>query len=231
MTSDLVEAQPGRQAQPGREAQPGRRERKKLATRQALQDAALRLVAERGLEQATVEDISEAADVATRTFFNYFSSKEEALLGDAPQNAVTVHRLVVERPAGESPLEAVCQVLRAMILGLAERREESLLRQQVIERHPGLLARQLGVYASFERALAAAVAERLGPDRADPSYARLVAAVAVAAARSAVSSWRAGQGRRPLAELADAAFAQLRDLGSPPAPSRSRRRRGTPHAG
>ena len=219
MTTDVVDAQPGR------------RERKKLATRQALQDAALRLVAERGLDQVTVEDISEAADVATRTFFNYFSSKEEALLGKAPRNAAAVHRLVAERPAGESPLEAVCQVLRTMILGLAERREESLLRQQVIERHPGLLARQLGVYASFERGLAAAVAERLGPDRADPSYARLVAAVAVAAARSAVSSWRADQGRRPLAELADAAFAQLRDLGSPPAPPRSRRRRGTSHAG
>jgi AcrR family transcriptional regulator len=213
------------------ETQPGRRKRKKLATRQALQDAALRLVAERGLEQVTVEDISEAADVATRTFFNYFSSKEEALLGDAPQNAATVQRLVVERPPGEPPLEAVCQVLRSMILGLAERGEESLLRQQVIERHPGLLARQLGVYASLERALAAAVAERLGPDRADPSYARLVAAVAVAAARSAVSSWRADQGRRPLGELADAAFARLRDLGSPPAPSRSRRRRETRPAG
>ena len=48
----------------------------------------------------------------------------------------------MERPAGEPPLEAVCQVLRTMILGLAVRREESLLRQQVIERHPGLLARQ-----------------------------------------------------------------------------------------
>ena len=214
------------------DAQPGRRERKKLATRQALQDAALRLVAERGLDRVTVEDISEAADVATRTFFNYFSSKEEALLGNAPQNVTTVHRLVVERPAGESPLEAVCQVLRTMILALAERREESLLRQQVIERHAGLLARQLGVYASFERALAAAVAERLGPGRADPSYARLVAAVAVAAARSSVSSWRADQGRRPLAEVVDAAFAQLRDLGSPPPPPpRPRRRRRTPHAG
>jgi AcrR family transcriptional regulator len=210
------------------EAPPGRRERKKQATRQALQDAALRLVAERGLDQVTVEDISEVADVATRTFFNYFSSKEEALLGNSPQNVAAVQRLVVERPAGESPLEAVCQVLRSMILELAERREESLLRQQVIERHPGLLARQLGVYASFERALAAAVTERLGPERADPSYARLVGAVAVAAARSAVSSWRAGQGRRPLAELADAAFAQLRDLASPPPP---RRRKGGPHAG
>jgi AcrR family transcriptional regulator len=212
------------------DAQPGRRERKKLATRQALQEAALRLVAERGLDRVTVEDISEAADVATRTFFNYFSCKEEALLGDAPQNLATVHRLVVERPAGEPPLEAVCQVLRTMLGGLAERREELLLRQQVIERHSGLLAQQLGVFASFERALAAAVAERLGAAQADPAYARLVAAVAVAAARSAVSSWRADQGRRPLAELVDAAFAQLRDLGAPPAPPRSHRRRRAPHA-
>jgi AcrR family transcriptional regulator len=203
---------------------PGRRERKKLATRQALQDVALRLVAERGLDHVTVEDISEAADVATRTFFNYFSSKEEALLGNVPERESAVHRLVVERPAAESPLEAVCQALRTMTLRLAERREELLLRQQVIERHPGLLARQLGVYASVERALSAAVAERLGADAADPLYARVVAAVAVAAARSAVSSWMADQGRRPLAEMVDAAFLQLRDLGSPPprVPGRNR---------
>jgi AcrR family transcriptional regulator len=197
-------------------AQPGRRERKKLATRQALQDVALRLVAERGLDQVTVEDISEAADVATRTFFNYFSSKEEALLGNLPEKVATVQRMVVDRPAGETPLEAVCQVLRTMTLRLAERREERLLRQQVIERHPGLLARQLGEYASFEQALAAAVAERLGAGRADALYCRVVAAVAVAAARSAVSTWMADKGRRPLAGMVDAAFAQLRDLGSPP---------------
>jgi AcrR family transcriptional regulator len=197
-------------------AQPGRRERKKLATRQALQDVALRLVAERGLDQVTVEDISEAADVATRTFFNYFSSKEEALLGNLPEKVATVQRMVVDRPAGETPLEAVCQVLGTMTLRLAERREERLLRQQVIERHPGLLARQLGEYASFEQALAAAVAERLGAGRADALYCRVVAAVAVAAARSAVSTWMADKGRRPLAGMVDAAFAQLRDLGSPP---------------
>ena len=196
--------------------QPGRRERKKLATRQALQDVALRLVAERGLDQVTVEDISEAADVATRTFFNYFSSKEEALLGNLPEKVATVQRMVVDRPAGETPLEAVCQVLRTMTLRLAERREERLLRQQVIERHPGLLARQLGMYASLEGVLAAAVAERLGTRRADPLYCRVVAAVAVAAARSAVSTWMADKGRRPLAGMVDAAFAQLRDLGSPP---------------
>jgi AcrR family transcriptional regulator len=198
--------------------QPGRRERKKLATRQALQDVALRLVAERGLDQVTVEDISEAADVATRTFFNYFSSKEEALLGNLPEKVAAVQRMVVDRPASETPLEAVCQVLRTMTLQLAERRDERLLRQQVIERHPGLLARQLGMYASFERALSAAVAERIGAGQADALYCRVVAAVAVAAARSAVSSWMADQGRRPLADMVDAAFLQLRELAGRVAP-------------
>jgi AcrR family transcriptional regulator len=68
--------------------------------------------------------------VATRTFFNYFSSKEEALLGNLPEKVATVQRMVVDRPATETPLEAVCQVLRTMTLQLAERREERLLRQQ-----------------------------------------------------------------------------------------------------
>jgi hypothetical protein len=46
-----------------------------------------------------VEDISEAADVAPRTFFNYSSSKEEAVLGNVPEREAVVHRMVVDRPA------------------------------------------------------------------------------------------------------------------------------------
>ena len=58
-----------------------RRERKKLETRQALLEAAAALFHEQGYDETTVEAITEQADVAKGTFFNYFPSKED-LLGE-----------------------------------------------------------------------------------------------------------------------------------------------------
>lgn len=67
------------------DAEPGLRERKRRATRRAIQQAALRIAIEDGLGAVTVDEISRRADVSPRTFFNYFPSKEQAILGDDPQ--------------------------------------------------------------------------------------------------------------------------------------------------
>src|SRR5271154_6346541 len=85
----------------------GRRDRKKQATRRALRFAALELVAERGFAHVTVEDISEAADVATRTFFNYFPTKESAVIGADPERIEELQANLLARPPAESPLQAL----------------------------------------------------------------------------------------------------------------------------
>ena len=63
------------------------RERKKLATRRELRRVALRMIADRGYSNVTVEEIAEAANVSPRTFFNYFPTKEAALFGADPELA------------------------------------------------------------------------------------------------------------------------------------------------
>lgn len=93
----------------------GRRERNKQATRQALQEAADRLVAERGVLQTTVRDIAEAAGVTERTFFRYFRSKEDLLIKDAFAWMPALQEAVVTRPAAEPPLVAVQCALEALM--------------------------------------------------------------------------------------------------------------------
>lgn len=80
----------------------GRRERKKQLTRQALIDAAMRLFEEKGYEQTTVVDITEAADVSDRTFFLHFPTKEDVLLGSTQARRDVALRAVTERRQGDS---------------------------------------------------------------------------------------------------------------------------------
>jgi AcrR family transcriptional regulator len=57
----------------------GRRERNKMRVKNRLYDAALRLFVEKGYEQTSVDEIAEEADVARRTFFNYYQRKEDLI--------------------------------------------------------------------------------------------------------------------------------------------------------
>src|ERR1700712_2473548 len=85
----------------------GLRERKKLATRLALHLAALQLVAERGLDGVSVDDIAARADVSPRTFFNYFSSKDDAVVGLDPADPQRQAEAFRVRPSSESPVQAM----------------------------------------------------------------------------------------------------------------------------
>ncbi|HXP57277.1 MAG TPA: helix-turn-helix domain-containing protein [Streptosporangiaceae bacterium] len=93
----------------------GRREANKLATRQALQQAADRLFAEHGVAQTTVRDIADAAGVTERTFFRYFGSKEDLIIRDAFDWIPVLQQVILDRPAAEPPLVAVHRALESLI--------------------------------------------------------------------------------------------------------------------
>lgn len=185
------------------------RERKKRATRRALTDAALRLALDKGLEHLTVEEISEAADVSPRTFFNYFSGKEEAILGDDLPLAGQEQAMAI---IGEA--DSVLGGLHHLAATIAEqteaRRENIRMRRKLMERHPELIPRMFAVFGDFERALTAAVAARTKTSP-DDIYPQLAAALAVTAMRVAVRRWTLCHGDQPLEHHVNEVFALLQD--------------------
>src|SRR4051812_34906805 len=85
----------------------GLREIKKQRTREAISDAALKLFAEKGYEHTTIADIAAAADVAPRTFFGYFPSKEAVLFAEAENDAISFQAALENRPEGVTTMEAM----------------------------------------------------------------------------------------------------------------------------
>lgn len=166
----------------------GLRERKKRQTQDALSLAARELVHQRGLDDVTVEDIAAAADVSVRTFFNHFSSKEEAVVGVDRRALDEVAEELRQRPAGEGAATALRAVLFAHVdsEGMLRRWE---LRNQLVRDYPALLPRYLAAIVQVEEALAAALAERMDVDiRTDPTP-RVLVATALAVIRSTLDWW------------------------------------------
>jgi AcrR family transcriptional regulator len=186
----------------------GLRERKKQATRHALQSAGLSLVDERGLERVTVQEIAEAADVSPRTFFNYFPPKEAVLVGSDPTGPQRLAERFLARPDAEPPLVALRAVFLAQAEAIAESQPLWQLRQRVVQRNPSLWPALVGASADTERLLAEAVAERTRAAADDP-YPALVAAVAAAAMRTSMQHCAATGFAKPVAELAESAFDAL----------------------
>ena len=192
---------------------PGRRERKKRATYLALRAAALDLVSERGFAHVTVEDIAEAVDVSPRTFFNYFSSKEDALVGDDPALRAAMRAELLALPAEVSPLEALRRVLIGRLRAIAEDLDLSgedhevwARRFAAVHAQPEVLVAYAKHLTAVEQFVADALVERLGGDEQRREYSALVTAAALAVMRTG-GAHKGGQGGIPvLIERLTAAF-------------------------
>ncbi len=187
----------------------GLRERKKVKTRLAIEDAALTLFEERGFEATTVDEIAACAEVSTTTFFRYFPTKADVLVGDRDEQLPALRQAIVDRPASESDLIAVQQAIQAEWV-LAVDSERTARKARIVAASDLLTG--LG-YHHGERWLAvfaAALAQRNGLDPHDEQCS-LAARVGLAALASAVESWIENGCDGNLGERIDVSFDRMRD--------------------
>jgi AcrR family transcriptional regulator len=160
------------------------RERKKTATREALSAAALRLALEHGPANVRVEDIAEAAGVSPRTYNNYFSSREQAIVAAiSAERALRIAAALRDRPCGEPLADAVITAVVEQYVAEAEPGSEAFA---LLASAPSLRAEFVGTVAAMEEPLATAIAERAGIDEV---RATVLAAAVSAAARVAAGRW------------------------------------------
>ena len=163
----------------------GLRERKKQATSEALRHAALRLALERGPENVRVDDIADAAGVSPRTYNNYFSSREHAIVAAVIEDREEkIAAAVVGRPAEVSLSEAVIDAVIEQYTNPGDEARGALL---MITTSPGLRKCYADAAGSLAEPLTGALIER---ERGiDPIAARVLAASVGAAAKIAVREW------------------------------------------
>jgi AcrR family transcriptional regulator len=197
----------------------GLRERKKAETRAALQDAALRLATLHGFDKVSVEAIADEVGVSPRTFFNYFSSKEDVIVGMSPTAPSLVTGLLRARPADEPPFDALRAAIKDSVKSLEDDPDRWVLRRRLTLRHPDLAARYAARLAEVEQDLVIEIAHRLDLDPDHDLYPGVVVGAAMAASRMAMTVWQNQDHPPELVALIDRAFDQL-ESGLVPPPAR-----------
>lgn len=184
----------------------GLRERKKRERRRCIEEVALELFEERGFDGTTIEEIARAADIAPRTFFTYFATKEDVALADyAGRLGRVVDELALLLPT-ERPWAALRSAFAVVATDYENERAMIARRFAIMGANPSVLARSLQLQTGWEASVVALVAPSDDPHDLD---ARLIGATAVAAMRSAIAQWMVTGHATPLPTLMDECFDRL----------------------
>jgi AcrR family transcriptional regulator len=193
----------------------GLRERKKLDTRRALSDAALKLAFEDGLDSVTREAIAELAGVSLRTFNNYFTGKYEALAYRQTERLRRSISVLRHRPDGEplwtSITESVVAPLEEDFREATGEENKIPTRSELAEVRKLLMRPEVRDAANkelFDEWLQV-VAERTGTDPDRDLYPRLVAAVVRAVGDAATETYVRSEPPVAITDLIRAAFADV----------------------
>lgn len=176
-------------------------------------DVALTMFLRDGFEETTVDAIVAATGISRRSFFRYFGTKEDIVLGRLDEQGAALVDALIARPADEDPwtaLERAAQTLPSA----AYPHERAFAVARLVATTPALRARHAQKHADWQRALVPALERRMGIVGATPSIeATAIVATVLACLDSATDVWVAREGAGELAELYAQAIATVRGPG------------------
>ncbi|MEU0487667.1 helix-turn-helix domain-containing protein [Nocardiopsis sp. NPDC006139] len=197
------------------EPTPGLRERTRRAVHREIAEAGMALFLDQGFEETTVDQIAEAAGISRRSFFRYFATKEDVVLGDMIERGHRIGAALAARPSGEEPWAAVRAALMALREESSGGPEEELRIGRMLHGTPSLRARSLEKHLAWQEVLVPELARRLreahGLDGVSADHrAAAIIATALTCIDVATDTWLRVDGAVPLEDLWDEAVAAVR---------------------
>ncbi|MFL4901661.1 TetR family transcriptional regulator [Streptomyces sp. MMS24-I2-30] len=176
-------------------------------TRGRLERAAIELYLEQGFDQTTVAQITQHADLTTRTFFRHFLDKRDVLFVGMDELRERVAKAIAAAPAAWPAVKAAASGMNIAAAALQMRRDEAQDRRKLINATPELRERELMAFASVAKAVAEALSERGTEER----VARVTAEAMLAAFRVAFEYWGEHPDRE-LPQLVDETLDELKRI-------------------
>lgn len=184
----------------------GLRELKKTRTRQAVQQAAMRLFDQQGYAATTVEQIALAAEISTATFYRYYCDKEDVVFGY--DDHLLVEEVINGRPPDEPLADTFKELFQRLAANLECNRDALILRLRLMDGVPELMARAWAIRRTTADLLARLLAPRVGTAPNDHDL-RLAIALALAAEWETLRYWAGTGATESLPDLLSNALAKI----------------------
>jgi AcrR family transcriptional regulator len=202
-----------------RQPEPGLRERKRLETRHALESAALDLALESGVAGVTVDKVVERANLSRRTFFNYFGSLSDALIGKSKLDPIPDFALLLrEMPPGATVFDDMKRLVLELTR-LTDLQNQLLVRRiTVLSANPQLFLENMARFEDLLVAVSAEISRRLAAERgverssSTDSQARLLFHVCAAVLRHGIEQFVRDPQQVDLSSSIQNAFSTFEDL-------------------
>lgn len=198
-------------------AQPPRtlREMARASVREQIAASALQLFDRDGFDETTVDDIAAEIGLSARSFFRYFPSKEDVVVGDPAEFGERIRDRAAERPPDEPPWEVLRRSLDPVAESAIDNPAYGLLTMRVMMSTPGLRARNLEKHSLWSALLVPVIEARPDPSgRIDGYRARVLVNAALSCLDVALAEWVRHDATTSFAAALDEAFDVLSGSGA-----------------